>query len=206
MFVTFDVEIRRDVVADQTCWVQEDEASEEGLGGNRNYTDTRGFGWEDVPHVLESERLLLLKLEPNPLNKEVWAEIEHEEEEIFLTGPWPHMDLGVNAIVAALCAARCVTFSSCNGGCCGDHHHESHPLVALYALPPWIPLLLECAVESGAGIENGENGCVVIYANDIWKMLDFAQALLSRKTQFDALDVQAALVPPSDPDQLNLFD
>jgi hypothetical protein len=57
-------------------------------------------------------------------------------EELYENESWLFgLDIGVASTVIALSAARCVPFSSCNGGAYGGSHHEFHLVVAFYARP-----------------------------------------------------------------------
>jgi hypothetical protein len=51
------------------------------------------------------------------------------------------LDVGVASTVVALSPLGCVPLSSCNGGCYGDFHHESHPLIVFCAKPMYGPTL-----------------------------------------------------------------
>jgi hypothetical protein len=83
------------------------------------------------------------------------------------------LDLGVASSVVALSAARCIPFSSCNGGAFGDHHEEAFPLVSFFVKPAWVSLLLEIATTANVGIYNSGDGLVVY--GEILDMLSFAE-------------------------------
>jgi hypothetical protein len=99
------------------------------------------------------------------------------------------LDIGVASSVIALSAARCIPCTSCNGGCFGDRHHEGYPLVSFYTMPAWIPYLLETAEEAGVGLINEESGSILVYANDISRMMSFASALIARNQEFGNLKI-----------------
>jgi len=100
------------------------------------------------------------------------------DSEIELAEQLIGLDLGVASSVVALAAAGCISFSSCNGGVLGDHHHEDYPQVSFFARRPSIRVLLACAEISGAGLENESGGALQVYADDTMKMIGFAQELL----------------------------
>lgn len=182
----FDVDIERTVDAARLGWPEPGEAQEEsGLGCNREYTDLRRFSWKNARKVLQSEENLMQEvaaLSAEEPSDEFWDDLWEERGE-YLCG----LDLGVASTVAMLSAARCVPYTSCNGGCFEEgHHHESYPVVGFYARPPWIPTLVEAAEEAEAGMHNF-GGPLVVYADDIWKMVAFARALSKRSSVFAGL-------------------
>ena len=101
------------------------------------------------------------------------------------------LDLGVAGAVAALSAARCIPFSSCNGGAFGGRHLELYPLVAFYAREAHLQALLTAAEEAGCGLENGNNGCLVVFAGDVEALPNFATALIKRSSAFRALKLKS---------------
>lgn len=108
---------------------------------------------------------------------------KYDDSEVDLYG----LDIGVASTVIALSAARCVPFSSCNGGTFGGNHHEAHPVVAFYAKPGTANLLLAIANEADIGIENGEYGCLVLFSDDVQKFPLFAGAMIHSRKEFNTL-------------------
>ena len=94
------------------------------------------------------------------------------------------LDIGVASTVVALSAARCIPFSSCNGGAFGGSHHEFHPVVAFFSRRQTAPLLLECAEETNSGLVSENTGNLVVYADDIRNIRAFACALIARSSTF----------------------
>lgn len=94
------------------------------------------------------------------------------------------MDIGVASSVVALSSAGCVPFSSCNGGAFGGSHDEDHPLVAFYTLPEMVELLLETAQEANVGLENEDEGSLLLYADDIRNMRNYANGLINKRALF----------------------
>jgi hypothetical protein len=188
MFRKFDVEIVRTAAPNQLRWLGRGEASKDGLCGNREYTDLRGYKWNTVQNVIDRETELLHQLEQAPDPIELWGQISDEmwdevEDEL------PPVDVGVMAAVAALSASRCVPCASCNGGFLGEQHHEEFPLVTFFTYKAWLPLLLDAAQEADAGLDSGYSGSLLVYADDIWKMVAFARALAARKTAINKLKI-----------------
>lgn len=147
--IHFEVEIERKVVAERLRWPTEKQARDDGgLGGNRDYYDLRGLSWSEAYDVHVAERELIKRIEQAEDPDEEYDLIEEE----FTEDPSPilGLDVGVASTVAALSAARCVPFASCNGGAFGGSHHESHPLVAFCARREHVKLLLEAAEQAGS--------------------------------------------------------
>lgn len=94
------------------------------------------------------------------------------------------LDLGVATTVAALSAAACVPFASCNGGAYGGLNHETYPLVMFYARPQAVPHLLAAADRAGVGLESDSSGEVCVYADDIRRMRLFAVELSDEHRRF----------------------
>ena len=133
--------------------------------------------------MFDLESTLIERLEAADDPEEEYEQVEDElyDDDEGLFG----LDIGVASTTVALAAARCVTCSSCNAGAFGGSHHESYPVVAFFAKPQQVELLLECAEEAGIGLENAE-GIVVAYASDIRSMRSFAQALIRNSARFRA--------------------
>jgi hypothetical protein len=183
-YVTFDVDITRELDARNLRWPERGEAmSESCLGGNRSYADFRGLSWTDAQRLFELETALIEKIETAVDPETEHDEIEDElcETDEGLNG----LDMGVASATAALCAAGCVTCTSCNGGAFGGHHHESYPLVAFFVKAYHIAPLVSCAERAAVGLESVD-GLVIAFANDIRAMRSFAAALISDRSVFRA--------------------
>lgn len=182
-YPTFDVDIVRSVDTRRLAWPELDEADDEhSLGGNRDYSDLRGLPWSEAQSILNYETQLISRIEGAEDPEREMDQIGDElyEEDIGLYG----LDLGVASSVVGLSAAKCVPFASCNGGSFGGHHHERYPLVAFFAHSSAIGSLIACAEAAGVGLEGNESGSLVVYADDIRKMRQFALELLHRRSQF----------------------
>lgn len=180
-----DLNIVRDVDLDQLGWPTAHAAQEDGwLGGNYQYLALVGLRWSEVEDMLELEAELMERVShaPDPAHEEGVVQDELLEWDVGLQG----LDLGVAAAVAALSASGCIPFSSCNGGAFGRSHHEVFPLVAFYSRREIIPLLLEGAADSNVGIMNGDEGELILHANHIEAMSEFAKAVLRNAQRFDA--------------------
>lgn len=189
--IHFDISIERNVRAEWLRWPAAEQAADDsGLGGNRDYYDLRGMSWSEVTDVHMAERKLMERIEhaEDPDEEHELIEEELLQDPELMMG----LDIGIASTVAALSAARCVPFASCNGGAFGQSHHESHPLVAFCARPQHLPLLMEAAGRAGVGLESDEAGQLIVYAADIRCMTIFAAALLDASHLFDALTFPAA--------------
>ena len=114
------------------------------------------------------------------------AVLENDERQTEISEKLGCLDLGVASTVITLSAAKCIPFTSCNGGILGGNHLEAYPLVAFFAKPPQIPLLLAEAEDAGTGLESN-GSTLVVYTGDLVNMLAFARALLARRQAFQKL-------------------
>lgn len=186
--IHFDIRIERKISQKRLRWPSAGRARDgSGFGGNREYYDLRGLLWSDVNDALREELELIERIEQaeDPDEERELIEEEFTEDPGGMMG----LDIGVASTVAALSAAGCIPFASCNGGAFGSLHHESYPLVAFCARREHVPLLLEVAEQAGVGIESDEAGEIIVYAHDIRRMPVFAAALLERQHLFDALSL-----------------
>lgn len=192
----FEVELSREIRIGELGWPEPGEAtSDSGLGFNRAYMDLRRISWTEARAILAEEAQLIARLERAEDIEEEWSVIE---EEFDLSGtPLYGLDIGVASTVLALSAARCVPFSSCNGGVFGGKHHEVYPVVAFYAKPETANLLLSVATEVEVGIENNGYGSLVMFTDDIRKFPTCANAVISRRKEFNTL----RLSPPRKPNE-----
>jgi hypothetical protein len=190
----FDVELSRQVRVPELGWPEPGEAADEsGLGCNRAYMDLRRLSWTDAKKAHADEVRLVAQIEnaEDPEGELSDIEEEYDESEVELYG----LDIGVASTVVALSAARCVPFASCNGAAFGGRHHEVYPLVAFYAKPATANLLVAIATEANIGIENGGHGCLVVFSDDIRKFPRFADAMIRRRKEFNALRLSAPRIP-----------
>ncbi|MDT4967574.1 MAG: hypothetical protein QOJ64_2311 [Acidobacteriota bacterium] len=182
-------------------WPERGTAGGDGLRCNRLYTDLRRCSWTQAQAVLGLEDRFISILESatdfeaniDRVNRELEELYDDEEEGLF------GLDLGVASSVIALSAARCVPFSSCNGGAFGDMHHERIPLVAFFAMRAWLPVLVSMAEEANVGIVNSGDGLVVY--GEIQSMLGFARVIIRRRREFRRLRATTADKSPNTLDQ-----
>jgi hypothetical protein len=185
----FEVGIVRRLEGAKLRWPEPGEATDDsGLGCNRLYADLRRLSWTEAKRMFALEGELIARIE---ISKDSDAECEAIEEELSegdadLLG----LDLGVASTVACLSAARCVPFTCCNAGAFGGHHQETYPVVAFFARPQMVDLLVASAVEAEIGLENNDCGCVVAYADDVRKLRRFAGSLISKRSFFRAIRVR----------------
>src|SRR5271163_2404135 len=190
----FDVKLSRQVCVSELGWPEPGEAADEsGLGCNRAYMDLRRLSWTDAKEAFADEARLIARIEIAEYPEDELSAIEEEYDEsaVKLYG----LDIGVASSVVALSAARCVPFASCNGAAFGGRHHEVYPLVAFYAKPPTADLLLAVATEADIGIENGAYGSLVVFSDDVRKFPRFADAMIRRRKEFNALRLSAPRIP-----------
>jgi len=185
-------------------WPDWEELHSENVGMNHSYFPLGQFGWKDVRTCLEEERIALRDLYRRTDVEVAYEEWEEEQGwEGFLLG----LDLGTNALVAALRASKCFPFYSCNGGVLGGRHNDSHPVVAFYCRPPILPFLLKAAEASDCGLQYNHVDGITAYSPDIDRFLNMAEKLYCMRTAIRATRVRPAkLAQPTAPSrQLSLF-
>ena len=145
---------------------------------NRLYIDMRGYSWKYAREILEFEEGVLAQ---NSWNVDAAQEsLEDCESLERLCG----LDIGVASTVFALSAAKCAPISSCNGA---PGHGEYYPIVVFFSRLPRIADLLESASEAGCGLENSDDGTLVVYAETVKGLLDFARELIARRKTLKSL-------------------
>ena len=170
-----------------------------GLGGNREYSDLRRCSWRSAREIWDYETSILHKLEMSGDSSRLEDDQESDEIAEALWG----LDLGVASVVVSLSAAKCIPFTSCNGGAFEDGHLEKYPLVAFYAKAQWVPHLLSAAKGTNVGLENGLSGSIVVFANDIRNMPRFAQSVIEGRSMFAHLKLKTPRKRFNHPNQLN---
>jgi len=145
---------------------------------NRYYGDMRGFSWKHARETFEFEEATLSL---HSWNAEAAQESLQESDSLErLCG----LDVGVASTVFALSAAKCAPISSCNGG---PGHNEYYPIVVFFSSWRQVTVLLESATEANCGLENSHDGTLVVYAEAVKGLLDFARALIARRKTLDSL-------------------
>jgi len=187
MIRRFDLNIERSVDIEALGSLKPGEAAEKGAGLNRLYCDHRRISWKEAQRILEFEESILERLQSASDFEEAYDRVEEELDDLYERGECLLMglDLGVASSVAALSAAQCIPFTSCNGGVFGQAHQEEYPLIAFYAKPMWIPELIAAAEEANAGLYNSGEA-LVVYA-EIQDMLAFSHAMIVRRGSFRKL-------------------
>jgi hypothetical protein len=172
----FDVEVSRHFRPERLRWRLPAEVH--GEEWNQSYVDLGGFSWPEARRVFQLESEVLRRIEESvePQGELISMDDElYEEPDEHLHG----LDIGVASAVAALSATGCPPIASCNAGAFGDSHREHYPLVAFFAFHDALPAIQSAAEKADAGLENGHDGMLVVYANDIRKMMQFAARLLN---------------------------
>jgi|GEM_PF-2969690 len=152
---------------------------------NRDYIDLGEISWGDVKEAVDYENELISQIDINNRQINYNDVIDYDD-----TGALFGLDLGVASSVLALLAAGCITISSCNGS---SGHTENYPVVIFRSRPNWVYFLLEVAEKTECGLDNAEAGTIVLFANDVHSIIQFAQELVSRHPEFDEL--QASNMP-----------
>jgi hypothetical protein len=171
----FDVEISRLVDCLRLRHPLDSAIAADHLGGNLSYSNLTGRTWAEVAEAIEFEHEMIASLTQDAPDVEIENEVLDFQMQFF------GLDLGVVSAVLALSAMGCVPIASCNGGAFGEApHHESYPLVAFYATPSECKAVLEIAESSALGIENGDAGELVLFADEIEKLVQFARSALAK--------------------------
>jgi hypothetical protein len=187
MIRNFNLEIERSVDLDTLGWPERGTAGEDGLRCNRAYIDLRGLSWVQSQAVLALDARFINILQSQGDFDSSFDQVKNELEELYDEGDEGlfGLDLGVASSVVALSAARCIPFSSCNGGAFGDHHEEAFPLVSFFVKPAWVSLLLEITTTANVGLYNSGDGLVVY--GEILDMLSFAKNMHAGRSLFNRL-------------------
>ena len=206
------VEIRRQVDMSELSWPARDRdlTDDSGVGCNRLYIDLRRMPWSEARRVLEIEEVHLLRedevavsgdiaggkpeqeVRQRPTNDDTDVDNDDDEDDELYEELYG-LDLGVASAVLALSAAGCIPFASCNGG---PGHLELYPVVVCWARVQRVLDLLEVAEEAGCGLENANDGAVLVYADDVHKMLAFARILIGRRKGLRKIGRPRASKPP----------
>jgi hypothetical protein len=144
----------------------------EGDSLNRGYEDLSGITWADTRAAMELEDSVLDRLVADA--KAFDASLEEDVElyeDICMT--LQGLDLGMASAVFALNASGCLTFSSCSGQ---QDHRESFPLVVFRARAEQVPTLIKAAEDAECGLENAEDGMLMLYSPDLRRLPAFAKA------------------------------
>lgn len=167
-----EVLIERSVNPREMGWPSAAELAEEGYF-NRGYQDLRGLSWDEASSVLKLERMLIARRRGDI--KVATESISDTESESL-----GDLDLGVAAAVFALSAAKCAPISSCNGSL---GHAEAYPLVAFYCRKGRVRAIINAAALADCGVQNGSSGSLVLYAGNVERLLNFAEALIEQRNR-----------------------
>lgn len=157
-------------------WLSDQQASS-GVWCNHSYEDLRGLSWQEARETLECEQSLMQRINDSEDAVATMNEIADEFYEDPGLDPFG-LDVGVASTVVALSALGCVPLSSCNGGCYGDFHRESYPLVVFCAKPIHVPDLIKAATAADVNLENDHDGALIVHTADIARLSEFARALI----------------------------
>lgn len=140
--------------------------------------------WDEVEATLEWESNALQELQTISDPEELLDAVSAKDDERWDYPIEFFFDMGVTSVAVAIAASGCIPFTSCNGGCFGDHHHEDYPLVGFYCRKSVLPIMISAAKEAAVGLEHSTCGAIVAYSNNIMNMLAFAKSILEKRTMF----------------------
>jgi hypothetical protein len=183
----FEIPISRTVDIEALEWPSDEDQESETLGGNRDYVPLGRTDWHEVQIAVDEERSILDSLAASQDWEAVygeWLKENAESDDSVLFG----FDLGTNALSAALSAARCLPFYSCNGGAFDDAHHDDYPLVAFFCPVGIFPFVLAAAEGASTGLEYNHSGGLNVFARNVDAIIDMATALVERRAEIDAVE------------------
>jgi hypothetical protein len=181
----FEIPITRDVDPDGMEWPSNEDLLSDTVGGNRDFLPLGRTDWVEVQDAIDEERSVMDTIaasdDQEAAHRE-WREENAESDDPTLFG----FDLGTNALSAALSAARCVPFYSCNGGAFDEGHHEEYPLIAFFCPVPIFPFVCDAAKNASIGLEYNDSGGLNVFARNVDSMVDMAVLLFERRREIDA--------------------
>jgi hypothetical protein len=175
-----EIPIERTITTADLDWPRGADSEEDDLGCNRSYCRLPKIGWRRVEKSIREERQVIDRLSATPdylAAYDEWCDARESGGGEALIG----LELGVNALVAALRAGRCLPFYSCNGGAFGGEHQESCPAVAFYCRAELLPFIIEAAEESDVGLVPSHWVAMAAYAQNADALIDMAVRLHRRR-------------------------
>ena len=171
----FAVEIQRNFDLNTARNAETVQRERNAVGGNLGYVDLSDLTLTDLEGAIAAERYMFGLADGLAPDQDLDHAYEDEVyEHVAEYGP----DVGVGSAVYALYLLGCLPFSSCNGGAFGSLHGEDYPLIAFYPSEDSAPVLARLTERLNMGIDNGDEGQLILYSDDIRKMLAFAEATL----------------------------
>jgi hypothetical protein len=183
----FEIPITRSIEVEDLSWPSAEERRSETLGGNRGYSSLGRATWSEVREFVAAESEIMDRISKAGDWEACFHDcLEEYEEESFLYG----FDLGTNALSAALAAARCLPFYSCNGGSFNEGHNDTYPLVAFFCRPALFPHIMTASEKSQTGLEYNRAGGLTAFAREVGALVDMAAALFDMRADIDAVRIR----------------
>jgi hypothetical protein len=153
---------------------------EDGLEGNHQYRDLRGFDWDEVEMAFGREAELMARLHAAADLEEEARQIDDERSEAFEPEDdlWG-LDIGVIAATLALSALGATPVYSCNAGGFGGAHVAVVPHIAFYLPAARAAELLDLAEAADVGLDSVE-GLARLYGRTDLDLHRFAEVALDR--------------------------
>jgi hypothetical protein len=148
----------------------------------RDYMPMWGATFAEAQECLAWERDLVVRLPQRTQQAEDELLSRDDIEPDLSAG----LDLGMGAAVFALSAAGCATLVSCSGHF-GEGRWIEFPTVQFAADAARVEILLQIAESADCGMTDSYEGLVEVWARTIDEMLDFAEGVIARQTDFEAL-------------------
>jgi hypothetical protein len=172
----FDLEIVQSISAEDLDWPWGAESVDEGLGWNRDYWRLPKLGWGLVRETIDAERQVIDRLSASSDQERAydeWCLARQDGEAECLIG----LDLGTNALVAALRAGRSLPYYSCNGGAFGSDHHAPQPVIAFLCRAELLHFIVDAARASDVGLVSNNMDGATAFACNVDAFIDMADEL-----------------------------
>ncbi len=151
---------------------------------NHAYFTLLGTTWADAIDAVEEEAARL-RAADGDLPEADEVQIEEEEADGWIPGPYDSLDIGTRGLVTALSAAGCCTATSCNGL---PDHPEGQPLVGLIADRRRLALL-GGLMERAGGVEFWlDEGLLILGSDSHSPLMALARLVIEHRDDFDACD------------------
>lgn len=191
----FDIDIEIDLDPGALDWPIGAESETADLGGNREYWRLPRFFWPKARKLIDQEALFLRSLHS------AWASGVSDQlltaQSTAAARALIQLDPGTNALVAALRAARCLPYYSCNAGAFGGEHTAPFPAIGFYCKPSLLPFICDAAGSSSVGLHNNFVGGITAHSPHVGALIAMADRLYRMRDALDQVDLRLRKPPPA---------
>lgn len=192
----FEMQIEQTVTAADLDWPWGAESQVEGVGWNSDYWRLPRVGWARVRTIIREEREVVdtLSAAEDQLSAyDAWYERRLHGLAEYLIG----LDLGVNALVAALRAGRSLPFYSCNGGAFGVNHDAPHPAVFFFCKPQILLFVDAAARAADVALIPNLAGGISAYGRNVDAFINMAEQLCCQRDEITSVELPRPVRPSS---------